>query len=516
MAVQYYPDGTKSTIKYDPKERRNTVYIEALGRTERYQYNRDSLVTHVWYDDGSLEEKGYDQWSNRIYEKDRNGNETHRYYSGQGLLLTEILPSGQSWEYHYREDGCLLEKRANTGEEVRYICDRSGFVVEKAEKIREGKWKRHKYERDSHGRILKETDSLGHVTIYGYDDKKGRLLTEPSAIENAAGDKVFYEYDQVGRRIQISNSYGTVELRYNHQNYPTYIRDGNGNELHRAYDKIGNLTALFPPNQGTDGDAWMYRYDFFDRLVETRDPMGNRWKKERNLAGDILSETTPEGKTTRYEYDTDSRKLRTIYPDGSVERRFYDGNGNLIKKVRPENYLLETDDGSGSIYEYDSMNRLIRVTDEAGQVTDSFRYDRSGNMVERTDSAGYTSVYTYDYAGNRLEAWEPVEVLNGEVLCRLTLYDYDTESNKIRERRGIDKVKAREYPKRFHEMKFEYDELNRLACVKDQHGAKVVYRYDCLNHKIYESFQISKDVKRVLAYTYDAAGNLKESRGGGY
>ncbi len=88
---QYYLDGTKSVLTYDLKERENIVYIEGLNRTERYRYNQDFLVTHTCFDDGSLEEVGYDAWSNRIYEKDRNGNETHRQYNACGQLLKETL-----------------------------------------------------------------------------------------------------------------------------------------------------------------------------------------------------------------------------------------------------------------------------------------------------------------------------------------------------------------------------------------------------------------------------------------
>ena len=152
-----------------------------------------------------------------------------------------------------------------------------------------------------------------------YDSLDGHLLKEPSCVKDAAGNRTEYEYDAVGRKNCIKTDAGTTEIRYNPQNYPTYVKDGNGGELRRAYDKLGNLTAMFPPNQGTDGNCWLYRYDFFDRLVETRDPLGNIWKKERNLAGDILCEKMPDGQEIRYEYDTDSRKLRTIYADGSVE-----------------------------------------------------------------------------------------------------------------------------------------------------------------------------------------------------
>ncbi len=338
VIAQYYLDGTKSVLTYDSKNRENTVYIEALNRTERYRYNEDYLVTHTYYDDGTYEEVGYDKWSNHIYEK---------------------------------------------------------------------VWKHTSYERDEYGRILEETDSLGNVTKYSYDNQNGYLFKEPSSIKNAMGHKTQYEYDLVGRVLSITNEYGTVEQRYNLQSYPTYVRDGNGNELRRTYDKLGNVTALFSPNEGADGKAWMYQYDFFDCLIETRDPLGNRWKKKRNLAGDILCETTPEGYETRYEYDIDSHKLRTIYPDGSIERCFYDGNGNLIKKVRPESYNPKMDDGQGITYEYDSMNRLVRITNEEGITSQSFCYDQSGNLIKETNQAGYSTFHTYDYVGNRTATWEP-------------------------------------------------------------------------------------------------------------
>ena len=34
------------------------------------------LITHFIYDDGTFEEYGYDEYQNRNFEKDRNGNIT--------------------------------------------------------------------------------------------------------------------------------------------------------------------------------------------------------------------------------------------------------------------------------------------------------------------------------------------------------------------------------------------------------------------------------------------------------
>ena len=522
VSVQHYLDGTRSTLEYHPEIRENTVYIEALGRTERYCYNKEHLVTHNYYDDGTGSEIGYDEWTNRIYEKDRNGNVTRRRYSVFGTVLGEELPSGQVWEYEYDGNQNLVSKKADTGEEYRYGYDTAGLLVEEQVKVKKGTWKRKSYERDAYGRILKETDSQGNTACYAYQMKEGHILTEPSQMMDALGQRTLYEYDRAGRNVSVTTESGTVELGYNRQNYVSYVRDAKGNETRRIYDRMGNLTALFPPNQGAGGHAWMYRYDFFDRLTEVRDPLGDIWKKERNLAGDITREIHPcgyaeageEGYGVRYEYDTDSRRIRTLYPDGSAERCFYDGNGNLVKKVRPAYYDEGTDDGRGIAYQYDAMNRLKQIKDEDGVIRSAFLYDKSGNLVEEKAAGGYSTYYAYDLLGNCVAAWVPVEEAEGEILYRITLFEYDTESNKIKESRGLDKVFRGGYSLRYHELSFTYDGLNRLTSVKDAYGAKASYRYNCLNQKVYESFWLSKDVKKTVCYEYDAAGNMTEKREG--
>ena len=81
VTVQRYPDGSRSTVEYRPHKRESLVCIEAFDRTERYCYNEDGLITHSYFDDGTCIEYGYDQWQNRIYEKDRLGNVTTVSYT---------------------------------------------------------------------------------------------------------------------------------------------------------------------------------------------------------------------------------------------------------------------------------------------------------------------------------------------------------------------------------------------------------------------------------------------------
>ena len=67
----------------------------------------------------------------------------------------------------------------------------------------------------------------------------------------------------------------------------------------------------------------------------------------------------------------------------------------------------------------------------------SFRYSASGRLEEESDGAGYATLYMYDLTGNRTGMWEPVEMSDGgEVLYRVTLYEYDSESNNASIRSG--------------------------------------------------------------------------------
>jgi len=70
------------------------------------------------------------------------------------------------------------------------------------------------------------------------------------------------------------------------------------------------------------------------------------------------------------EYDEMNRKIKVTDPDGNTTRIFYDNTGNIVKYVEPGNYNPEKDDGVGTTYLYDSMNRLIQIVNAAGIVVE--------------------------------------------------------------------------------------------------------------------------------------------------
>ena len=100
-------------VTYDDSEKEITFHYTNSNRTEKTRYNNDKLVTHKFYSDGTTEEYGYDSHQKRIYEKDRNGNETFRVYNEYGSLLKETKPDGLITEYSYDENQNVIKETDN-------------------------------------------------------------------------------------------------------------------------------------------------------------------------------------------------------------------------------------------------------------------------------------------------------------------------------------------------------------------------------------------------------------------
>ncbi|OFS25005.1 DUF6531 domain-containing protein, partial [Clostridium sp. HMSC19A10] len=525
---QDFPGNDSCSITYDDSEKEVTFYYEKSGRTEKTRFNNDKLVINEFYEDGTTTEFGYDEYQNRNYEKDRNGNITKREFNKFGRILKEELPGGLINEFVYDKNQNLIKEQDNLGKEILNTYDEKGNLIEKKTKISVGKWKAERFTYDRFGRILEKIDGNENRTKYYYSFKEiigEKALKDPILVTTSSGYEYGYTYDKVGRNTSITTDYGKIEFGYNHLNFAAEIIDANGNVTKKFYDRMGNLMSFYPPNAVINyehiGEGYHYEYDHMDRLIYIKNPLGNIEKKIRDSEGNIIKEVNPnyydlrtkDGVGIEYVYDKDNRKIKTIYPDGGIERFFYDPSGNVIRHISPEYYSLESDDGLGYSYTYDEANHLKSIINEEGITEKTFEYDLHGNIIKETDADGHISLYKYDLVGNITEKKTPAEKDdNGNILYNVVYYEYDRNGNKILEKHGIDLIAENDVCLRCHEINFTYDSENRIMEVSDKYGSKARYRYDCLNHKTYESFKINDDTTKVIHYKYDKVGNLVEKK----
>ena len=213
-----------------------------------------------------------------------------------------------------------------------------------------------------------------------------------------------------------------------------------------------------------------FSYDARGRKVKETDLPGAAERYETlfgyDAAVNLVSRTDREGKTTTYEYDGLNRLVRVIDPVGSITEYEYDARDNLIS--------LKDAKGNATRFEYDRNNRLVKETRPMGQET-TYRYDAAGNLIEKIDAKNRKTVYNYDDAG------------------RMT---------------GIRYYSATDHNNPVKTVSFTYDMVGNLVSCDDG-ITSATYTYDAAYRKLSETVDYGP-FSKSFSYAYYANG-LKKS-----
>ena len=194
---------------------------------------------------------------------------------------------------------------------------------------------------------------------------------------------------------------------------------------------------------------------------------------------------------------------------------FYDEAGNRVKEVLPENYNPATDDGPGTTYKYDNMNRLEEVKDALGKLILRNTYDTNGLVTSRTDESGFPVEYTYDI-GNRLKTiTTPEAKLKGRTS---ESYAYDAMGNVISRTDGENNTTTYQRDNSGRLLKvtdpytrytsYTYDSAGNVVSVTDANTKTTYYTYNSLN----KLASITDPLTQTITYKYDKEGRLKQEK----
>lgn len=132
-----------------------------------------------------------------------------------------------------------------------------------------------------------------------------------------------------------------------------------------------------------------------------------------DAAGNLESETDPDGNTTSYTYDALGRELSQADELGDTTYYVYDGDGNVSQSTDPDGQVIQ--------YTYNDLNQLTEQDwfDSSDTQTNSiaYTYDNLGDMLTATDTypsadASQDSAYAFTY--NVLGQQTSVDNLGGE------------------------------------------------------------------------------------------------------
>ncbi len=231
-----------------------------------------------------------------------------------------------------------------------------------------------------------------------------------------ATETVTYTYTPLGQQYQVTDASGTT----------TYSYDAFGDET-QAVTPEGTINYVFDPATGnhietcTNDTETFYGYDSQGQLTSVTVKEANGTTLSTPLttnytydaAGNLLSESDPNGMTTAYTYDDENRMLtETVTENGTTplfeQTYMYYDNG--LKESDVEN-----DYTSGTLsatieydWQYDNLGRLTQeqLKIDAGTAsvtpyTDTISYDLDGNRVSMSHVAGGTTdSTTYSYNGD--------------------------------------------------------------------------------------------------------------------
>ena len=314
--------------------------------------------------------------------------------------------------------------------------------------------------------------------------KKDGVVTTASKGSGASDQNVMIVS---GRNVY--DAFGRVAKSY----YPTTEGMGSKTSFNTAFDNVNpTLTA----------------YDVLDRALEV---------------------TLPDGAKTETSYllDTGSNALVTRVKDalGNEQSTYANGSGKTIKSVQhsgPEGDITTS-------FEYDGIQRLVKVTDVEGNVTTSV-YDMGDRRTEVNHPASGITSFTYDPLGNVLTKQTANMAEEGKMITytydyhRLTGINYpDHPENNVKYYYGgrnasynrigrlmmrEDGTGAIEY---FYGKMGEVTKTRRTLIVPNQAIATYVtqWTYDSHNRLIE---MIYPDEEKVT-YSYNLGGLLEKVRG---
>ncbi len=251
------------------------------------------------------------------------------------------------------------------------------------------------YERRT--KIAKQTPN-GNTLEFSYN-QQGNLI-ELSCEEDYTVDALF-EYDNMGRRLTMSDVTGTTSF---------------------AYDTAGRLTKKIAPDQ----KSVMYQYDRAGNVV-TKNFSGI------NRPDDWADASIPAVmQTISYTY-TDANELESVALNGQelasydynrgglLEQKTYTGVGEIsytfdaLDRLKTlENKKTDSSVTSSQSYVYDQIGNKVQIMTSRGASTHAaaYRYDRKNQLVDEffTDASAvnHRIAYTYDGTGNRSEVTETV------------------------------------------------------------------------------------------------------------
>ncbi|MGF1674223.1 MAG: RHS repeat-associated core domain-containing protein [Rivularia sp. (in: cyanobacteria)] len=423
------PLGQRSVAVYDEASKIISA-TDFNGDTITYEYDKlDRLITKNFVDEGTKVEVTYAKSGKPETYKDERGTTTYTY-NEQDQLLSRTEPDGTTITYTYNQKG-QIETVTTSNNTVGYTYDEWGRLdtVTSQEGVTD-------YDFDIVGNLITTEFANNVVEERSYDDLNRLIgVTNTDAdsnilssytytldkvghrtvIEELNGRKVEYDYDELYRLIEE-----TITDPINSNHLISYGYDNVGNRLTRN-DSVGGITTyIYDDNDRLQSETiagleTIYGYDNNGNVISVVNPqqqVNYDWNSENRLIAATTIDSTGNH-NIQYQYDANGVRVASIV-DGEETRYLIDANryypqvleeykptGEVIKNYTYGSSLLSlSQDNESSFYLYDGYSGVRQVSNELGEITDTYSYDAYGRLLNSTG----TTENDYLYQGEQFDS----------------------------------------------------------------------------------------------------------------
>jgi len=577
------PWGDRLTLSYDSNGRLFTI-TDNLGISGR------TGITFSYHPDGRL--KDVTDWTARKwgYAYDTSGNLqtmtnplsqvlTYSYDAPKHLLTSIAKPLQRdsrtvATKFKYYENGRTFQQ--TNGFDVGDTLDYD--LYRKSTRVTDARGGVREYHYDDNGRMTKLVEPDGGVLLF---ENQGDAIR--SKKYDALGYATTYSYRADKAFTGTSDAFGNVTREQDALNRTVDITYGSLDQVATTRDKRGttSTTAFATSTSGCDYNQ-RPKETRISALISAGSTSTNVllasmcWNSNATLNYSRQYLDAARYRETRLTYQPGSNGLNVSQedivgmPSGTTVTKTYtyDNLGRkktetLKRRTSPTNTTLIDLTTS---YDYDALDRVIKVTDSLGnEVINRFdangmpwqvthRYKRSNdtfeerNVVTRTfdaadrvkteaDAQGNTTTYAYDDAGNVIAVTDAeghttrfeYDAMNRRTaVVDATGYRTETSYNLRGDVVGVNNANDEKASFEIDELgrkkatidakgyrsEFQYDENGNLTCVIDanaQAGLKPKNTLGCTEHRAYDELnrviKITDSLNGETSFTYDLLGN---------
>ncbi|MFE5026856.1 DNRLRE domain-containing protein [Streptomyces sp. NPDC056656] len=323
----------------------------------------------------------YDAYGELTKATDANGNATvNSAFNAVGYPETITDPETRPTKYVYDARGQVVEITDALNKKTTQTYDVYGrALVNKSPKDQAA----GTYittpapDYDANDNVTKSTDPSGAVSTAVYD-ATDRVTDATAPDNNVTGRKSSYTYDKVGNLRTTTEPKGTPTTadatdyvttnNYNAIYQLTSVVGAEGDKVSYEYDNVGNVVTLIDPRKNATADSTDYTsktaFDWNHRVVKVTDADGKYATRAYDKDSLVTATTDKERNQTQASFDERGKLLEVKVPyEGTTVRstKFeYDQVGNTTRTITPRGVNSANTEDFASRTEYDKLNRPVR------------------------------------------------------------------------------------------------------------------------------------------------------------